>query len=172
MRESIQRRRKVNRQESDCTSAKCDQLAKATACCCPLRRLLSWLPWAELSSVSKWKALSSAEAEHKEKHPRKENIGKSRVQAKIKAISSPHIQQGSFSFLLFCFCFNCLPAHLVEWRLGYFKYQLPDVGLLSQFATIPSQKSAFCFLSHWLSESGVPLSPWRLWLNNIQMGSA
>lgn len=145
MRESIQRRRKVNRQESDCTSAKCDQLAKAIACCCPVRRLLSWLPWAELSSVSKWKALSSAEAELKEKHPRKENIGKIRVQAKIKAISSLYIQQGSSSFLLLASALIAFLAHLLEWRLSYFKYQLPDVGLLSQFATVPSQKSAFAF---------------------------
>lgn len=50
--------------------------------------------------MSNWKAPPELEAVLEEKHLKKNNIGKNRGQAEIKAISSPHIQKWSSSVLV------------------------------------------------------------------------
>lgn len=107
---SIHKGRKVNRQKSYCTSGEGNQLPITTVSCCSLISVSSWLPTAELPSMSKWKTLPSAEAELKGKYSRKKNIGKNRGQARIKAISSPYIQQWSCSFLVLVFASALIKA--------------------------------------------------------------
>lgn len=88
------------RERSYCTSAKGTQLPVATDCCCPLITVASCVLTAELPSMSNRKTPPALEAVLEEKHLKNNNIGKTRGQAEIKAISSPYIQQWSSSVLV------------------------------------------------------------------------